>query len=81
MKKKTDFESQLARLQQIVQSLESSELPLEKGIDLYKEGMILVHGCRQKLEQARHEVEILSKGKWEPFGSLEPEVQDDSQSD
>jgi exodeoxyribonuclease VII small subunit len=81
MKKKTDFESQLARLQQIVQSLESSELPLEKGIDLYKEGMILVHGCRQKLEQARHEVEILSKGKWVPFGSPESEVQDDSQSD
>jgi exodeoxyribonuclease VII small subunit len=81
MKKKTDFESQLARLQQIVQSLESSELPLEKGVDLYKEGMALVHSCRQKMEQARHEVEILSQGKWEPFGPLESEAQDEPSSD
>jgi exodeoxyribonuclease VII small subunit len=81
MKKKTDFESQLERLQQIVQRLESGELPLEQGIELYKEGMGLVRSARQKLEQARHEVEILSRGKWEPFGSVDQDAQDDTQTD
>jgi exodeoxyribonuclease VII small subunit len=69
MKKKVDFETQMARLQQIVQTLESGELPLEKSVELYKEGVVLARSCRQKLEHARHEVEVLSQGKWVPFGN------------
>jgi exodeoxyribonuclease VII small subunit len=81
MKKKSDFESQMARLQQIVSSLEGGELPLEKGIELYKEGMALVRDCRSRLEQARHEVQVLSHGKWEPFGQEQEKEQDEHPSD
>ena len=34
------FEKKLARLQEIVDALESGDLPLEKGMALYKEGAI-----------------------------------------
>ena len=64
-----DFERNLKRLAQIVEELESEATPLERGLELYKEGAALVTACRERLESARNEVEILSKGVFEPFDS------------
>jgi exodeoxyribonuclease VII small subunit len=65
------FEECLQRLEKIVQELEKGEVPLEKSLALFEEGMQLSSACRKELEQAEGKVEILLKknGKLqaEPF--------------
>ncbi len=65
------FEDGLDRLQKIVQELEKGEVPLEKSLTLFEEGMQLSATCRKQLEEAEGKVEILLKqnGKLqtEPF--------------
>jgi len=75
--KRDPFEKNLERLDSIVQQLEDAELPLEKAIQLYEEGMKLSEVCQQQLDEAQGRVEILMKkssGKvaaepFEPEGS------------
>ncbi len=68
------FEECLQRLEKIVQELEKGEVPLEKSLTLFEEGMQLSSVCRKELEQAEGKVEILLKknGKLqaEPFDPL-----------
>ena len=65
------FEECLERLEKIVQELEKGEVPLEKSLTLFEEGMKLSATCRTQLEEAEGKVEILLKqnGKLqtEPF--------------
>jgi exodeoxyribonuclease VII small subunit len=65
------FEDCLERLEKIVQELEKGEVPLEKSLTLFEEGMQLSATCRKQLEDAEGKVEILLKqnGKLqtEPF--------------
>jgi len=65
------FEECLERLERIVQELEKGEVPLEKSLTLFEEGMQLSASCRKELEEAEGKVEILLKqnGKLqtEPF--------------
>ena len=55
------FEVLLARLEQIVSDMESAELPLEKLLESYEEGMRLVKACGDRLADAEQKVEILSR--------------------
>jgi exodeoxyribonuclease VII small subunit len=55
------FEECLERLEKIVQELEKGEVPLEKSLTLFEEGMQLSSACREELEQAEGKVEILLK--------------------
>jgi len=55
------FEDLLARLEQIVSDMENAELPLEKLLDGYEEGMRLVKACGDRLTDAEQKVEILSR--------------------
>jgi exodeoxyribonuclease VII small subunit len=65
------FEDCLERLEKIVLELEKGEVPLEKSLTLFEEGMQLSATCRKQLEEAEGKVEILLKqnGKLqtEPF--------------
>ncbi len=56
------FEELLERLEQIVAEMEAAELPLEKLLSSYEEGMRLVKACGDRLADAEQKVEILSKG-------------------
>jgi exodeoxyribonuclease VII small subunit len=56
-----DFEINLARLDAIVRQLEQPDLPLEKALQLYEEGMQLSATCQKQLEQAEGRIEILRK--------------------
>ena len=74
------FEKNLERLDAIVQQLEDADLPLEKALQLYEEGMKLSESCHKQLQEAEGRVQILMKkagGKVtaEPF---EPEEAEDS---
>jgi exodeoxyribonuclease VII small subunit len=55
------FEALLARLEQIVSDMENAELPLEKLLENYEEGMRLVKTCGDRLADAEQKVEILSR--------------------
>ncbi len=64
------FEECLQRLEKIVQELEKGEVPLEKSLTLFEEGMQLSAACRKELEDAEGKVEILLKKN----GKLQPEA-------
>ena len=68
---KETFEDRLERLKAVVEQLERGDLPLERGVALYKEGLELVKSCGKQLETARHEVRVVSEGLLREFDSLE----------
>ncbi len=59
--KEDSFEKNLERLDAIVAELEDAELPLEKALQLYEEGMKLSEVCHKQLSEAEGRVEILMK--------------------
>jgi exodeoxyribonuclease VII small subunit len=72
------FEEAMERLEQIVEGLESGNLPLEESLKIFEEGMNLVNFCSKKLEEAEQKVTILikeSEGKYsqQPFDADEKE--------
>lgn len=61
------FEDRLRRLQEVVAALENGELPLEDSVRLYKEGLALSRACREQVEKARNEINLLTEEGLEPF--------------
>lgn len=47
------FENDIKKLEQMVLSLESGELSLDKAVEMYGEGMKLSLKCREELENAK----------------------------
>ncbi|HUG43412.1 MAG TPA: exodeoxyribonuclease VII small subunit [Acidobacteriota bacterium] len=56
-----DFEQALKRLEEIVAELEKGELPLERSLELFEEGVRLSKFCSERLDEAERKVEILLK--------------------
>ena len=63
------FEECLDRLEKIVDELEKGDVPLDRALELFDEGMKLSGSCRKELEEAEGKVEILLKRN----GKLQPE--------
>lgn len=63
------FEQGIQRLEEIIRMLESDGLSLAQGMALYKEGALQIRLCREKLEQARIELEIWQNGETMPVDS------------
>ena len=59
--KEEPFEKNLEHLDSIVHQLEDADLPLEKALQLYEEGMKLSEVCHKQLEEAEGRVEILTR--------------------
>lgn len=53
------YESLMVRLRQVVERLETGELPLAEALTLYEEGMRLAAQCQQLLEVAELRVQQL----------------------
>ncbi|RXT13790.1 exodeoxyribonuclease VII small subunit [Ammoniphilus sp. CFH 90114] len=53
------FEEALKQLEEIVDMLEAGEVPLEKAIDLFQDGMLLSQVCSQKLDKVEQKIETL----------------------
>lgn len=56
---KQPFEKALKKLEQIVQELESGDLPLEKAIDKFEEGVQLSKFCSRILDETEKRITIL----------------------
>ena len=57
--KKINLEKSLAELEELVEELESGDLPLEKAMKKFEEGIKLTRGCQAALQEAEQKVEIL----------------------
>jgi len=58
----SSFEDDLKRLEEIVRSLEAGDMPLEKSLALYEEGLTLSKRCGQRLDGAEARLqELLEK--------------------
>ena len=57
--KKFNLEKSLADLEELVEELESGDLPLEKAMKKFEEGIKLTRGCQAALKDAEQKVEIL----------------------
>jgi exodeoxyribonuclease VII small subunit len=53
------FEEALSRLEEIVESLETGDVALEKAINLFQDGMKLSQICSQKLDKVEQKIEKL----------------------
>lgn len=58
-----EFEQALERLSEVLKELESDEVPLEKAIALYEEGMKLSKMCSKKLEEAELRIEQVTRNE------------------
>ncbi len=74
-KKPIDLEKALADLESLVDELESGDLPLEKAMKKFEEGIKLTRSCQAALKEAEQKVEILMKsaGGAESLEEFEPE--------
>ena len=55
------FEKAMNKLEQIVQELESADLPLEKAIKKFEEGVQLSKYCSEKLDETEKRITMLLK--------------------
>ena len=53
------FEASLEALERIVKQLENGDLPLEKSLELFEQGIRLSRECQDRLSQAERRIEIL----------------------
>ncbi len=58
---KLDFETALAKLEEIVEKLGSGKVNLEEMVDLYEQGISLKEHCSKKLTDAKMKVDVLIK--------------------
>ena len=68
------FEGSLKRLEEVVEEMQSTELPLETRLKRFEEGVILVRECAKALEGAAKKVEVLVKASG---GKLETRLFDE----
>ncbi len=66
-KNEMTFEAALARLEEILQALESGEADLDSMLKLYEEGVGLICICNDRLENAEQRVKML---QLQPDGSV-----------
>lgn len=59
------FESSLASLERIVANLESGDLPLERALELFEEGVAIARRCQTQLGDAERKVEMLLRERGE----------------
>ncbi len=80
-KKPVNLEKSLADLESIVDELESGDLPLEKAMKKFEEGIKLTRSCQAALKEAEQKVEILLKsaGGQESLEEFDPDNEKRSQ--
>ena len=69
-----DFESSLEKLEEILAELESGDLPLEKSIKAFEDGIKLTRHCQNLLSKAELKIQKLVESS---DGSLDLEAFDE----
>ena len=53
------FDQVLGELAQIVESLEQSDLPLERSLEIFERGVVLSRSGQRMLDEAERRIEVL----------------------
>ena len=80
MAKKT-FEMAMKQLEQIVQELESGDMPLEKAIKKFEEGIKVSKYCSEKLDESEKRITLLMRDSDGNNASEVPFVMEDETSE
>ena len=75
-KKTVNLEKAITDLEELVEELESGDLPLEKAMKKFEEGIKLTRGCQAALKEAEQKVEILLKSAGGEEGLEDFEVEE-----
>jgi exodeoxyribonuclease VII small subunit len=65
-KKQPDFETSLAELESLVETLEQGDISLEESLKLFERGVTLTRSCQKSLKEAEQKVQILLDKTGEP---------------
>lgn len=70
--KKYSFEELMAYLEQLVGAMERGDMPLEKLLENYEKGAVMLKECRARLDHFQKKIEVLRKddgenGVWQDF--------------
>jgi len=84
MAKKT-FEQAIKQLEKIVQDLESGDMPLEKAVKTFEEGIQLSKFCSEKLDETEKRITILMQDtdgqlSEKPFGGENDDLDADDEA-
>jgi len=72
--KSNNFESNIEQLENIVESLESNDLDLDKALKQFEQGIKLVQSCQSILNKAEQKIQTLTKNnELEDFEQAEPD--------
>lgn len=77
MAKEKNFEASLKELEQIVEQLEAGDLPLERSLELFEQGVKLSRDCQKRLDEAERKVELLLKNNDGAFSKVVVEEGED----
>lgn len=73
-KKTPNLEKSLAELEALVDDLESGDLPLEKAMKKFEDGIKLTRSCQAALKEAEQKVQILlESAEGETLDAFEPD--------
>jgi exodeoxyribonuclease VII small subunit len=67
-----NFESALAELDQLVERMESGQLPLEESLSAYQRGTELLKFCESVLKDAEQKIKVLDGGELKDLKELAP---------
>ena len=61
------YEAALAELEQLVNRIESGQLPLEELLAGYQRGAQLLQFCRDRLQAVENQIKVLDEGVLKPW--------------
>ena len=65
MTEAVNFESAMARLEDIVHKMENDDIPLEDIVKLYEESIELHTYCKRILEDTQNKIQLLNESRTE----------------
>jgi exodeoxyribonuclease VII small subunit len=61
------YEDALAELERLVQAMEGGQLPLDRLLESYRRGAVLLAYCRERLQAVEDQVKVLEGGQLKPW--------------
>jgi exodeoxyribonuclease VII small subunit len=61
------YEDAMYELEALVRRLESGEMPLDELLSGYQRGALLLHYCRERLQEVGEQIKVLDEGTLKPW--------------
>jgi len=61
------YEEALAELDRLLAAMEGGQLPLDRLLESYQRGAVLLEFCRTRLQAVEQQVKVLEEGQLKPW--------------